>query len=30
MFEFEKLEGDNKLFCDNCNEKTDTLKGFRI
>ena len=30
MFEFEKLEGDNKLFCDNCNQKTDTLKGFRI
>lgn len=27
LFEFDKLDGDNKLFCDNCNEKTDTLKG---
>ena len=30
LFEFDRLEGDNKLFCDNCNEKTDTLKGCRI
>lgn len=30
MFEFDKLDGDNKLFCDSCNEKTDTLKGYRI
>jgi ubiquitin carboxyl-terminal hydrolase 40 len=30
LFEFEKLDGDNKLFCDNCNEKTDTLKGQKI
>jgi ubiquitin C-terminal hydrolase len=30
FFEFDKLEDTNKLFCDNCNEKTDTLKGPRI
>ena len=30
MFEFDKLDGDNKLFCESCNEKTDTLKGYRI
>ena len=30
LFEFDKLDGDNKLFCDNCNEKTDTLKGQKI
>ena len=30
MFEYDRLDGDNKLFCDNCNEKTDTLKGYRI
>ena len=30
MFEFDKLDGDNKLFCEQCNEKTDTLKGYRI
>lgn len=30
MFEYDRFEGDNKLFCDNCNEKTDSLKGSRI
>ena len=27
LFEMEKLDSDNQLFCDNCNEKTDTMKG---
>ncbi|CAK62005.1 unnamed protein product (macronuclear) [Paramecium tetraurelia] len=26
----EKLDGDNKYFCQNCNDKTDALKGFRL
>ncbi|CAD8102865.1 unnamed protein product [Paramecium primaurelia] len=26
----EKLEGENKYYCQNCNEKTDALKGFRL
>ncbi|CAD8205300.1 unnamed protein product [Paramecium pentaurelia] len=26
----EKLEGENKYFCQHCNEKTDALKGFRL
>lgn len=30
LFEFDKLDGDNKLFCDNCNEKTDTMKGVLL
>jgi len=30
MFEFERLDGSNALFCDNCNAKTDTLKGYRL
>lgn len=30
LFEMDELYGDNKLFCDNCNEKTDTLKGQRL
>jgi len=30
FFVFEKLDGSNQLFCENCNEKTDTLKGQRI
>ena len=30
MFEFDKLDGSNQLFCDNCNSKTDTLKGYRL
>ncbi|CDW84271.1 ubiquitin carboxyl-terminal hydrolase 40 [Stylonychia lemnae] len=30
FFAFDKLDGDNQLFCDHCNEKTDTLKGQRI
>ena len=30
LFEFDKLDGTNQLFCDICQEKTDTLKGMRI
>jgi ubiquitin carboxyl-terminal hydrolase 40 len=30
LFAMDELTEDNKLFCDNCNEKTDTLKGQRI
>ncbi|CAK65339.1 unnamed protein product (macronuclear) [Paramecium tetraurelia] len=26
----EKLEGDNKYLCQNCNDKTDANKGFRL
>lgn len=26
----ERFEGDNKLTCDDCNEKTDSLKGIKI
>ncbi|CAD8079535.1 unnamed protein product [Paramecium primaurelia] len=26
----EKLEGENKYYCQNCNDKTDALKGFRL
>lgn len=29
-FEFEKLDGSNQLFCENCGEKTDTLMGKKI
>jgi ubiquitin C-terminal hydrolase len=30
MFEFDKLDGSNQLFCENCMAKTDTLKGYRL
>lgn len=30
LFEYDKLDGSNQLFCDNCNMKTDTLKGYRL
>ena len=30
QFEFDRLDGTNKLFCEACMEKTDTLKGYRI
>jgi ubiquitin C-terminal hydrolase len=27
LFEFDRLEGSNRLECEYCGEKTDTLKG---